>query len=643
MKLKKVRITNYKSIEDSDEFSIGSLTCLAGKNESGKTALLQALRRLNPVEESERAFDHTMEFPRSRLHEADGADQKVLETTWDLDDADVEAVEDLLGTGALASNEIRVSKGYGSSTTSWTVSLDEKSVIRGLASRGDELTAPASERVGRVADTQGLRAMVSQQGERATIGEKRLIELLDEFRDGLPRKAAIDVLRTRLPRLLYFPTYEAMPGRVGVEDLISRQNDPDQVTQEDRIFLALLALAGTTLEEVHDQELSEALIAKLEGVSNFISREIFSYWSQNRHLKVRFDYREALIEDPEDGHVFLTRVENTRHGVTVGFDERSAGFVWFFSFLVWFSQAEREYGEKLVILLDEPGLSLHGTAQGDLLRYIKEKLLPKYQVIYTTHSPFMIDAADLLTVRTVEDVVTKDDRILGTKVGDRVLSTDADTVFPLRAVLGYDLTQSLFVGEHTLLVEGPSDLLYLTWASNELRARERAYLDPRWTVCPTGGIDKIGTFVALFGANALHVAVLTDFHSGDKAKVRSLRESEILRSGHVFSAESYTNTSEADVEDLLGRPLYPALIIETYGLGEEDLPPDSRPDGASERVAKELAEHLRTVDPSLPQFDHYAPAAYLVEHWSDLKRSLPGVDDALERFEAFFTDLNALL
>ena len=100
-----------------------------------------------------------------------------------------------------------------------------------------------------------------------------------------------------------------------------------------------------------------------------------------------------------------------------------------------------------------------------------------------------------------------------------MLSTDADTIFPLRAVLGYDLTQSLFIGEHTLLVEGPSDLLYLTWASNELRSKKRTGLNPRWTITPTGGIDKIGSFVALFGGNKLHVAVLPDYHAGDKAKV----------------------------------------------------------------------------------------------------------------------------
>jgi predicted ATP-dependent endonuclease of OLD family len=255
----------------------------------------------------------------------------------------------------------------------------------------------------------------------------------------------------------------------------------------------------------------------------------------------------------------------------------------------------------------------------------------------------MIDAGDLLTVRTVEDIVTKDDEILGTKVGDEVLSSDSDTIFPLRAVLGYDLTQSLFVGEHTLLVEGPSDLLYLTWASNELRSRGRIALDSRWVITPTGGIDKIGSFIALFGGNKLHIAVLTDYHSGDRAKIKTLRGSDILRAGHVFSADLFTGTAEADVEDILGRDLYLNLVTACYSLSKKDRFGATKPAGASDLVAREAAEHMLTVSASVRQFDHYAPAAFLVAHWAELKDDLPGVDDAMARFEEFFKQANAVL
>ena len=300
-------------------------------------------------------------------------------------------------------------------------------------------------------------------------------------------------------------------------------------------------------------------------------------------------------------------------------------------------------GDRLIILLDEPGLSLHGRAQIDLLRYINEQLIPSYQVIYTTHSPFMIDLENLLKVRTVEDVVAEDGGYLGTKVGDEVLSTDSDTLFPLRAALGYDISQSLFVGEHNLVVEGPSDLLYLRWASNELRNLGRVSLDPRWTIAPAGGIDKVSSFVALFGGGELHVAVFADYRRGDKAKVERLRESELLQLGHVFSADVYAELDEADTEDVLGRDLYVALVNSCYRLPKSKRVPTSKPDDAKDLVTDEVKAHFRTLSPTDPEYDHYAPAVHLTEHWSELSETLPGVADALDRMERLFRDLNELL
>lgn len=124
--------------------------------------------------------------------------------------------------------------------------------------------------------------------------------------------------------------------------------------------------------------------------------------------------------------------------------------------------------------------------------------------------------------------------------------------------MGYDLTQTLFVGEHCLLVEGSSDLLYIQWACDQLRQQGRAALDSRWTVTPCGGITKVPSFMALFGGSNLHVAVLTDHGAGDKRKVRDLRESDLLRDGHVFTADMFAEGSrgEADVEDIIGRDGY---------------------------------------------------------------------------------------
>ena len=94
------------------------------------------------------------------------------------------------------------------------------------------------------------------------------------------------------------------------------------------------------------------------------------------------------------------------------------------------------------MLLDEPALTLHGRAQADFLRFINERLAPDSPVLYTTHSPFMVEAGRLERVRIVEDSGPP----TGATATTEVMVADADSLFPLQAALGYDIAQSLFIG-----------------------------------------------------------------------------------------------------------------------------------------------------------------------------------------------------
>ncbi len=646
MKLVSVRVQNYKCIDDSGKFSVRDLTCLAGKNEAGKTALLQALRRLNPVEGSEGKFDELMEYPRRRLHELSegGAKAKVLSTEWELLDTDIRAVEHVLGKDSITCRKVEINRGYDN-TSYWTIELNEEAIIKFFVSETAKLTPNAKERILKHGFVKDLKESLSNNSNALTLGEQEILDRINDFPHGNPIRQAIKILNRNLPKFLYFSTYGTLPGRVSVEDIASKQEEEERQDESERIFLALLALADTNINSLQESQRYEELKARLEAVSNRLSDEIFEYWTQNRDLQVDFNYDEARTGDTppfHEGHVFSLRVRNNRHRVTIGFDERSAGFVWFFSFLVWFSQMEKIYGDKLIILLDEPGLSLHGKAQADLLRYIKEKLLPKYQVLYTTHSPFMIDTDAILSVRTVEDLLSEQGVSQGTKVKDKVLSADADTLFPLRAALGYDITQSLFVGEHSLLVEGPSDLLYLRWATRQLIAKGKEGLDPRWTITPVGGIDKVGSFNALFAGNDLHVAVFTDFHKGDKRKVDELRNSGLLQAGHVFSADEFVDQNEADIEDMLGRVFYIDLVNQCYNLTNGKRLPDSPPQDAFGLVLEEVKQHFRVVATDGSEFDHLSPAVYLIEHESEFINQ-ETITLILSRFEKLFKSINGLL
>lgn len=644
MFLRSVRIKNYKCIEDTGVFRLDKVTCLVGKNESGKSAILEALYKLNPVVADEGDFDDVIEYPRRRwslYREKRETDPDiVLETVWELDDSDQEILTEKFGNKALSTKEVTITKGYDN-TLNWEISYNEGNILKYVL----ENSGLYKEEVDALKEISTIEELIAYLEGKSNRSERENL-FLENLIKTFPKKTVFsgvkNILQNRLPKFVYFPNYERMRGRVALHDLVNRKNQ-NKLDLSDRIFLALLDLAGTSIDEINKIGTLEHLYAELEAVSNRITETIFHYWSQNRHLVVEFRLDQGRPGDPppfNQGFIFQTRIRNSRHRVTVNFEERSTGFIWFFSFLVWFSQLQKYYGKNLLLLLDEPGLSLHGRAQQDLLRYFREQLAPYYQVIYTTHSPFMIDPEALLSVRIVEDVVTSSGEVLGTKVREDVFATESETVFPLQAALGYDITQTLFVGKNVLLVEGPSDFLYLKWFSSELQHQNREGLDRRWVITPSGGIDKIASFVALFGGNEINIAVITDFHSGLKGKIKSL--TELYRLIGVFTVNSYLGQAEADIEDLLGREFYFALVNRCYNLSDEyTLNPKKEPKNL--RVVKEVEEHFRTLPPDFPEFDHYTPAAYLVENGKDLRNELPGLNCALDRFEQLFKDLNKLL
>lgn len=666
MKITSVRIQNFKCIEDSGVFSIAPVTCLVGKNESGKTAILQALHKLNPETPGLDKFDPLTMYPRRRLssykerHASDP--DNVLTTIWELDDSDLEALSSKLGEEAVTKRTIEIRKGY-ENCLSWDVQIDEHKVIEhylnssGISLEGFE-DLRGAETIKEILDTidahiARLEDDLSPEGS-AEVGPQRKIELLGTLRTTFtkafgdnpdPVEVASNILETKLPRFLYFSEYQKMPGQVAVADLQKKISE-GRVGMGDSIFLALLGLAGSSIDEIGDMKKYEALKAELEAISSRLSDVIFEYWTQNRHLDIEFEFNHALPEDPapfNSGHIFRTRIRNNRHRVTVSFDERSTGFVWFFSFLVWFSQVRKNYGENLIILLDEPALNLHAKAQADLLRYIEEKLRPHHQVIYTTHSPFMINPEDILSVRTVEDRIT-DASVEGTKVGDQVFSADADTLFPLQRVLGYEIAQTLFIGKNTLIVEGPSDVLYLKWFSQKLQQSGGEHLDPRWVITPCGGVDKMMSFIKLFGANGLNIVALVDYAEDQKRKIQRFRDSKIIDSSRILSAETYSDGLEADVEDILGRTMYFNIVNQCYNLTGNDAISDAKPTGASSRVVIEVEEYLLAngiVDAH--EFNHYRPAEYLMVHGAELGEGLLGVEGALDRFEQLFKDVNSFL
>jgi hypothetical protein len=108
------------------------------------------------------------------------------------------------------------------------------------------------------------------------------------FPRGSGGSAVVNVLEELLPALVYFSNDERMPGEVPIEALVAKGPN---LEMSERIFLAVLAMVGTTPAAIQSLRRFEPLLAELEGVSNRLTGEIFTYWTQNRHLQVQIQIR----------------------------------------------------------------------------------------------------------------------------------------------------------------------------------------------------------------------------------------------------------------------------------------------------------------------------------------------------------------
>lgn len=652
MKLKQVHVTEFQSIRDSNSFEIGDVTCLVGKNEAGKTAVLQALYRLNPYIPSDARYDVTTDYPRAEVtnyeHETEsGARQPavVVRATYQLEAEDLEPLHAELGADALANSELTLTKGYTNEVAP-LLEVRPAQIFQHLATSAKRFPEASSVMQSAHTPEEAIERLETLEPTSETA---RLIFILSAIRDeGFDGYIFTKYLQPRIPKFLYFDEYYQMRGFENIEALQQRVANGN-LLPSDHPMLGLIAFARLDLNQLLNAQRTQELVNKLEGAGNLLSRKMLQYWSQNKHLQMRFDVRPARPGDPAGmttGTNIWAGVYDSRHMVTTNLGTRSRGFVWFFSFLAWYSQLQRR-NEPVILLLDEPGLTLHGKAQEDLLRYFEHELKPHHQLLYTTHSPFMVDPRHFDRVRIVQDKGIDADQPLppeedGTKVITEVLDASGDSLFPLQGALGYEMYQTLFVGPNNLVVEGVSDLMYLQIISALLEEDGREGLDPRWTITPVGGSDKVPTFVALLGAQkGLKIATLIDIQKKDHQTIENLYKRKLLKKNHVLTFADFTGTSEADIEDMFEPTFYLQLVnaelksILVKPVTEADL--NSQPRILSRLEAYFAAQPM----PKGISFSHYRPARHLVEQVTTLKPSIPQV--TLDRFENAFKKLNALL
>lgn len=659
MFLQSAKVGPFKSINTSQTVEIDeAVTALVGMNEAGKTVFLRALEKSNDAL-GRANFNPVEDYPRKDLptylkRHKEKADV-VTTLTYRLTDEEVTELNNELQTELTPGFTFSISFSYDNKKTI-SIYVDEKSVIKSLL---DEPKL-SSDAIASVKKATTLRAIPDALKDISLTAEDKAFLAVIDARikkttwESVVQWEAWKWLESRVPKFLYFGDYELLPSKINLQDLANRveqaKSDAKHLKPEHRAMLALLRMADISITDLTKTGGYESIKAKIEGVSISLTDQIMTFWKQNEDLEVEVDPKA----DPEDevpyntGTNLYLRIKNRRHrGVSTPFQQRSRGFVWFFSFLVWFDSVKHQLDKEnnieennVILLLDEPGLSLHALAQADFLRYIDE-LATKHQVLYTTHSPFMVHSDRLAQVRVVED---KDK--VGTVISDTLSDSSPRTIFPLQAALGWTIAQNLFISKRNLLVEGPSDLIYLKAVSAMLDAQGRTGLHEDVTIVPTGGLDKVVTFVALLGASGLKLAVLHDYRKGSDQKLLDLVKQKIISPKAIFNISQFRNLAKmgvdgqaSDTEDLFAPELYLEYFNKAFTKPLNGSIITKKNLSQGDRIIDRLERHLKTkgiqVRPS-EGFNHYTVASYFASN--------PPItldEETLKRFEAMFSAVNS--
>ena len=616
MKLTQARVINYRSIDDSSWVRVDDVTALVGKNESGKTAFLQAIRKINSISGEEDTFS-IRDYPRKgyikykKIHDQNPCE--VAQAEFELNAEEISEIEENFGNGILASNKVIVSKNY-KNERNWKISLAES------VSQPSDVTT------------------FTQPSTSAPTSFQSAVHTVDDV-SNVSERISEQFLEKWLPKFVYFDNYSLMRGKISINELRQRSENGGPFDDADRTFLSLLTLSGVSLEDLEKDLGYEDIKVELESASITITDEIFEYWQQNRQLKVEFDVSQA---DPRDaaplnqGKILHVRIENARHRVTVSFDERSKGFVWFFSFLSYFSHLEETESGDLIILLDEPGTALHAMAQKDFLRFMDERLSPRCQVLYTTHSPFMIDLEKLHRIRLVQDMDG-----VGTVITDDPVHNDRETVFPLQMALGYQMAQTLFLSPHCLMVNSPSDLIYLQILGDMVASEAGPRIDPRWVIIPVGSTDNLSTFVTLLGDNYVSVAVMMDLTPTNKEKIEAINRKNELAGENPVKWVQVTRVRDADIEDLFDPKVYLQLVNLSYANQLDQTLTMRSITESNPRIVERLKVYFAKTGIAGGVFDRYVPAAYLLENFEDFKAHIS--EDSIEKAKTLVERINSLI
>ena len=535
MILQSAKIENFKSIgKDNNVLYVdNTVTALIGKNESGKSNVIEAIGRLNglysPLDSA---------YLKLSTHGQDDKPRISLRFVFSPSDKQVFPQAEGETTLLYTDSGVNIEGGLER-----LISSDEEinacmGLIKSLAANNDLKLDRANiatlrsviEKIEQISSKIIASIFSDLTGAKGAIHTSALAEKED-------CKNAIDKIGQRLKAYYnLIPQFYYRIKEDGLNDVYTFE-EIKRLIDGDNIFHNLMIVADVD-KELLFKAFQASTDADKKTYKTIVVNKLNSIAEEfNKFYKQEEVYFEFEIEGQNLKFYVYTS------GMYMNFSERSNGLKWYFNLFIDV-KAKTVRERPILFLLDEPGVYLHVNAQKKLIELFDHLCKAGNQVVYTTHSPYMINSDNIFNVRAVEkgtDGLSKIFRSI--HCYNLCKETRLETLTPLTQALGMDLRHNIGPQNNKLniVVEGVTDCMYFTAMMHYLEIEE----DKRPYIIPCVGVDAVHLVVSILIGWGCEYRVVVDYDpQGFNQYKKITQKSSLTDSANVF----FVNCKEANAE-----------------------------------------------------------------------------------------------
>lgn len=633
--LDRFKVTNFRSIEESDWIEVSDNSCLVGTNEAGKTNLLIALWKLNPA--NNEPIIPLNDFPRNiySKYKIDKHSEDVfIQADFILDDKLANEISTELKCDYEQIKRVLVKRKYdGDYYISFPYSEVRSFSCERIIEIFDIFKSEIEEEDFYIKETDENKKLLTDfiENERNNYIEdyfnksqvletvsklnllietnfkrkknipefiqNKLSTKLTFFIDAFDAKPITSTKEIRqkvlkkIPKFVFYSDYGNLDSEIFlprvIEDL-ERDDLSESARAKVRTLEVLFKYVGLSPQEIYELGNDRKIVVKTLDYNNRVvsteeedlSDEEVKEWSEKKkergvllrsaatELSTSFKkwwlQGDYIFDFQADGNHFRINVSDKLRPEQIELEGRSRGLQWFFSFFLVFLVETKEEHSNTVLLLDEPGLSLHPIAQYDLAKFFK-KLSEENQLIYTSHSPFLVDMDNLANVKAVYI----DSETGRTKISSNLRYNDLDSeksIYPVHAALGLTVSDTLLLGCKPILVEGPSDQIYLTLIKRFLIGNGNLKYSKEIVFIPTGGVKGMSPVSKLVASrdNELPTVLLDSDKAGEDFQKLLKSGKYIEQKDKVLGVKEFIGENIYEIEDLIEPETLIKIIDKKY-------------------------------------------------------------------------------